>query len=82
MNQLQPHTLADIREVMIAEALAPVNHVGQRIEPPTIRWGLEHHQGWRCIACAADFRQWRAVLAHIKEPKRDRTHHTGARQAQ
>lgn len=64
------HELDDIRAVVMVEKTAEVNHHGERIGPLVVVSESLTAAGWKCIPCDVTFRQWAAVLAHMRDPRR------------
>lgn len=65
-NQIEPHSLEDIRAVRMRPETYNVNHRGSQIGLP-MRDKNAQWEGWICLRCNVEFRQWAAVLVHVHD---------------
>lgn len=69
-NQIEPHSLENIRAVVLVTKTAEINHRGEIISPPSVISESVERQGYTCLKCSVDFRQWNAALSHLHDMQR------------
>lgn len=67
IKQIEPHTLEDIRAVVLVTKTADVNHRGEIISAPSVISESVEHQGYTCLRCKVNFRQWRLAQDHVQD---------------
>lgn len=55
IKQIEPHTLEDIRAVVLVTKTADVNHRGEIISAPSVISESVEHQGYTCLQTQSEF---------------------------